>query len=143
VFARPDKVGEVSTERPGSVLPRWQGEHQADREPVAIRVVVEPSGAPDGAADPEAEAIAFVRFCYRRRSVAWPELYDEMCAVAAHGDYRGMGYEQLERAGIRFALAALPHLADILARVIAEERSPQVHVTSQQSVVTQSTVAAA
>ena len=49
-----------------------------------------------------------MRFCYRRRAVAWPELYDEMCAVAARGDYRGLGYEQLEDLGIRFALAALP-----------------------------------
>jgi hypothetical protein len=81
--------------------------------------------------DPEAAAWEFVRFCYRRRSVTWPELYDEMCAVAARGDYRGMDYEQLERAGIRFALAALPGLADLVARVIAEERSRQGHVSSQ------------
>jgi hypothetical protein len=63
-----------------------------------------------------------VRFCYRRRAVAWPELYDEMCAVAARGDYRGMGYEQLERAGIGLALTALPRLAEMSERVIAEER---------------------
>jgi hypothetical protein len=92
---------------------------------VAIRVHVEPSGGPDGAADPEAEAFDFVRFCYRRRAVAWPDLYDEMCAVAARGDYRGMGYEQLECLGIRFALAALPRLAETAARVIAEERTRQ------------------
>jgi hypothetical protein len=75
--------------------------------------------------DPEAEAVAFVRFCYRRRSVAWPELYDEMCAVAARGYYRGLGYEQLEGLGIRFALTALPRLAEMVARVIAEERGRQ------------------
>ena len=27
------------------------------------------------------DAAEFVRFCYRRRRVGWPELYDEMCAV--------------------------------------------------------------
>jgi hypothetical protein len=96
-----------------------------ERELVAIRVHVTPSDGPDGVADPEAEAFDFVRFCYRRRSVDWPELYDEMCAVAARGDYRGMDYEQLERVGIRFALAALPRLAETAARVIAEERSHQ------------------
>jgi hypothetical protein len=86
----------------------------------------EPSpGTPEGSANPDAEAVAFVRFCYRRRAVAWPELYDEMCAVAARGDYRGLGYEQLEGLGIRFALAALPRLAEMAARVIAEERGPQ------------------
>ena len=33
----------------------------------------------------------FVRFCYRRRRVGWPELYDEMCQVAHRGAFRGMG----------------------------------------------------
>jgi hypothetical protein len=80
-----------------------------------------PSDGEDGPT-PDAEALAFVRFCYHRRAVAWPELYDEMCAVAARGDYRGLGYEQLEGLGIRFALAALPRLAEIAARIIAEER---------------------
>jgi hypothetical protein len=76
------------------------------------------------AADPDAEAKAFVRFCYQRRAVAWPELYDEMCAVAARGDYRGMDYEGLQRLGIGFALASLPRLAALAERVIAEERRP-------------------
>ena len=34
-------------------------------------------------------AIEFVRFCYRRKHVGWPELYDEMCAVANRGLFRG------------------------------------------------------
>ena len=76
--------------------------------------------------DGDAEVVEFVRFCYRRRSVAWPELYDEMCAVAARGAYRGMSYEQLEPLGIGFALSALPRLAALAARVIAEERGPHV-----------------
>jgi hypothetical protein len=97
----------VSMVQPGDASPRALDEH----------------GVNGGPLGPEAEAIAFVRFCYRRRSVAWPELYDEMCAVAARGDYRGLGYEQLEGLGIRFALAALPALAEVAARVIAEERS--------------------
>jgi hypothetical protein len=54
--------------------------------------------------------------------VAWPELYDEMCAVAARGDYHGMDYEQLQRLGIGFALASLPRLAELAERVIAQER---------------------
>jgi hypothetical protein len=81
--------------------------------------------AAEAPSSPDAEAVAFVRFCYRRRAVAWPELYDEMCAVAARGEYRGMSYEQLESLGIRFALTALPRLAETAARVIAEERSRQ------------------
>jgi hypothetical protein len=78
-----------------------------------------------GERDADAEATAFVRFCYRRRAVQWPELYDEMCAVAARGEYHGMDYEQLRSLGIGFALSALPRLAELAARVIAEERGPQ------------------
>jgi hypothetical protein len=112
-------------------------------------VVVEPAlqaseaSAAAPQVDPEAAAREFVRFCYRRRSVTWPELYDEMCAVAARGDYRGMDYEQLERAGIRFALAALPGLADLVARVIAEECSRQGHVSSSAGAPSPTGVAAA
>ena len=116
----------MSRERLGNVLSEsdvegGSSEGQAVTDvtdgPVVIQV--------EGDVDPEAEAKAFVRFCYRRRAVAWPELYDEMCAVAARGDYRGMDYDQLRKLGIGFALAALPQLADLAARVIAEERSPQ------------------
>ena len=76
--------------------------------------------------DPDAEAEAFIRFCYRRRAVRWPELYDEMCAVAARSAYRGMDYEELQGLGIGFALASLPRLAELAARVIAQEREPQL-----------------
>jgi hypothetical protein len=88
---------------------------------------VTPGKPVDGMADghPDAEAEAFVRFCYRRRAVAWPELYDEMCAVAARGDYRGLGYVELEDLGIGFALASLPRLAALADRVIAQERRPR------------------
>ena len=94
--------------------------------PTAGRAVADvPAEGLANVRDAEAEAVAFVRFCYRRRAVAWPELYDEMCAVAARGDYRGLGYEQLEGLGIRFVLTALPRLAEMAARVIAEERCGQ------------------
>ena len=46
------------------------------------------------------EALDFVRFCYRRRHVAWPELYDEMCAVASRGAFHGLGYADLADHGI-------------------------------------------
>lgn len=81
--------------------------------------------AADSVADADAEVVEFVRFCYRRRSVGWPELYDEMCSVAARGAYRGLTYEQLEPLGIGFALSALPRLAELAARVVAEERDPR------------------
>ena len=116
----------MSRERLGNVLPESSEERQASGGSAAMRGVVTPTDTTDEAPfDPDAEAEAFVRFCYRRRAVAWPELYDEMCAVAAREEYQGMGYEQLQRLGIGFALPALPRLAELANRVIAQERRPQ------------------
>jgi hypothetical protein len=69
----------------------------------------------------EPDAIDFVRFCYRRRHVGWPELYDEMCAVAGRGLYHGYCAEDLSRIGIGFALFEMPALATIVQRVVAED----------------------
>ncbi|CAN5721612.1 hypothetical protein BH23CHL7_BH23CHL7_08810 [soil metagenome] len=69
------------------------------------------------------ECLDFVRFCYRRRRVAWPELYDEMCLVAARGSYRGLGYAELAERGISFCLTDLARLAALTQRVLLEERS--------------------
>jgi hypothetical protein len=67
------------------------------------------------------EAIDFVRFCHRRRRVGWPELYDEMCAVAGRGLYRGYGAEELSSIGIGFGLFQMPALAGLVAQVVAED----------------------
>jgi hypothetical protein len=69
----------------------------------------------------EPEAIDFVRFCHRRRRVGWPELYDEMCAVAGRGLYRGYGAEELSLIGIGFGLFQMPALAVLVAQVVAED----------------------
>lgn len=69
-------------------------------------------------------ALEFVRFCYRRRRVAWPLIYDEMCAVAGHGIFRGMGYSELAERGISFCLSEMPRLCGLAQRVIAEEAAP-------------------
>jgi len=70
-----------------------------------------------------ADAVEFIRFCYRRRRVAWPEIYDDMCAVAARGSFRGWGFTDLARYGISFTISELPVLAAIVERVVGEERS--------------------
>ncbi|HVL53829.1 MAG TPA: hypothetical protein VM344_06165 [Vitreimonas sp.] len=70
---------------------------------------------------PSADATEFVRFCYRRRRVGWPELYDEMCAVANRGLYRGWGTDELGTAGIGFTLFEMPALAALVGRVVSEE----------------------
>jgi hypothetical protein len=68
------------------------------------------------------EVLEFVRFCYRRRRVAWPDLYDEMAAVAARGAFRGLGYFELAEHGIHFSLDHLPGLAALAQRVAHEEQ---------------------
>ena len=71
------------------------------------------------ASRPEAEA--FVRFCHQRRRVGWPELYDEMCAVASRGLYHGWGLAELSEHGIGFSLFETPALARVAADVAREE----------------------
>jgi hypothetical protein len=77
------------------------------------------AATPPPHADPE--AIEFVRFCYHRKRVGWPELYDEMCAVAGRGLYQGFGPEELSAIGIGFGLFQMPALAVLVSRVVAED----------------------
>ncbi len=72
---------------------------------------------------PDPDAIEFVRFCYRRRRVGWPELYDEMCAVAGRGLFRGYNADDLGGLGIGFSLFDMPALAVMASRVVAEEQA--------------------
>ena len=70
-----------------------------------------------------AEAEAFVRFCYQRRRVGWPELYDEMCLVSTRGLFRGMGADALAEIGVGFSLFETPRLAAIVNRIVGEEQA--------------------
>ena len=70
---------------------------------------------------PHPEAVEFVRFCYHRRRVGWPELYDEMCAVAGRGLFRGFSADDLGGIGVGFSLFDMPALATLASRVVAEE----------------------
>jgi hypothetical protein len=81
------------------------------------------SSVPTPAQTGEDDALEFVRFCYRRRRVGWPALYDEMSAVAARGAFRGMGYSELAERGISFCLADLSKLVALTERVVNEEQS--------------------
>jgi len=82
-----------------------------------------PSMVPRTAATgaPHPDAVEFVRFCYHRRRVGWPELYDEMCAVAGRGLFRGFSSDDLGGIGVGFSLFDMPSLANLASRVIAEE----------------------
>ena len=82
---------------------------------------MEPQSAATRVPDPD--AAEFIRFCYRRRRVGWPELYDEMCGVAARGLFRGLGVEELAAHGIGFALFDMPALAAMSSGIVAEEQA--------------------
>jgi hypothetical protein len=73
-------------------------------------------------AEPSREAVEFVMFCYRRRRLGWPELYDEMCAVAGRGLFRGMGADELAEHGIGLGLFDLPALSALSARIVEDHR---------------------
>lgn len=81
------------------------------------------SGLAAGQRSFDHEAAEFVRFCYRRRRVGWPELYDEMCAVAARGLYQGLGADDLAAIGIGFSLFDMSALAGLANSVVAEEHA--------------------
>jgi hypothetical protein len=77
----------------------------------------------DARGAPDPEAVEFVRFCRARRRVGWPELYDEMWAVASRGLFRGYSCSELEERGIWFSLFGTRDLAALAAAVIEEERA--------------------
>jgi hypothetical protein len=92
------------------MVPRAGAVPQPDHGPIAPAV------------EPSPEAVEFVRFCYRRRRVGWPELYDEMCAVAGRGLFRGWGADELADHGIAFGLFDMPALSALAMRVVAADR---------------------
>ncbi len=106
----------VSTERIG----RWL---------VTPQAAVVPATAPaTPAAEVPSEVIDFIRYCYQRRRIGWPELYDEMCGVAARGEFRGMDYDRLAALGVRFSLCEMSRLAALAQRVVADERRRRVAI---------------
>jgi hypothetical protein len=89
-----------------------------------------------------AEAVEFVRFCYARRRVGWPELYDEMCAVAGRGLFRGLGPDELAEHGLCFGLSEMPRLASFVTEIVTEDRArAKAAVTPTASQVRVATVA--
>jgi len=61
----------------------------------------------------------FVLFCFERRPVPWPTLYDEMSYVAGRRLFRDMGYDELRAAGLDFTLVGLARIARLAGEVIA------------------------
>lgn len=67
-------------------------------------------------------AIDFITFCFERRGVEWPSLYDEMCYVAGNRLYRGLGYEELREAGLDFTLGGLGRTSRLVKEVTRTTR---------------------
>lgn len=92
----------------------------SDRSPAPSE---RPAGAEPQRPAPPPDAVEFIRFCYRRRHVGWPELYDDMCAVAARHEFNGWGHEQLAERGLTFSLYEMPRLAAWVRTVIGPQRT--------------------
>jgi hypothetical protein len=68
---------------------------------------------------PSPDLVAFIGYCHRRHGAAWPELYDEMCAVAARREFNGWDHAQLASRGLTFTLLEMPRLANWARAVLA------------------------
>jgi hypothetical protein len=80
---------------------------------------------------PPPDVVEFIRFCHRRRRVGWPEIYDEMCAVAARREFNGWGHDQLAERGLTFALFEMPRLSGWVRSVLATQMEPVEAVLPQ------------
>jgi hypothetical protein len=79
----------------------------------------------DPAVDPPPPDVAeFIRFCHDRKPVGWPELYDEMCAVAARREFNGWDNDQFAARGLTFSLFEMPRLSGWVRAVLAVPAEP-------------------
>ena len=76
-----------------------------------------PAGPPADAPPPD--VAEFIRFCPGRKPVGWPELYDEMCAVAARREFNGWDHDQFAARGLTFSLFEMPRLSGWVRAVLA------------------------
>ena len=67
----------------------------------------------------------FILFCIHRQGKEWPALYDEMSWVAGHHLFRGLGYAELRRLGLSFALTNIEDTIRMVDIVTAEEEKVQ------------------
>jgi hypothetical protein len=82
----------------------------------------DPSGSE--ADSPPPHVAEFIRFCHHRRPVGWPELYDEMCAVAGRREFNGWDRDQFAAHGLTFSLFDMPRLAGWVRVVLAASPGP-------------------
>ena len=68
-------------------------------------------------------AIDFITFCFARRSVEWPLLYDEMCFVAGNRLFKGLGYGELNEAGLDLTLGGMGRTSRLAHEVTKQIRT--------------------
>jgi len=76
----------------------------------------------------------FILYCVQRHGKEWPALYDEMCWVAGHRLFRGLGYAELRRAGISLSLSNIEDTIKMVNIIAAEE--PKVNSGKEASSTT-------
>jgi len=64
----------------------------------------------------------FVLYCVQRHGKEWPTLYDEMCWVAGHRLFRGLGYADLRKLGISLSLTNIEDTIRMVDIVTAEKQ---------------------
>ena len=91
-----------------------------------------PSPAALSAGDaPPPDVAEFIRFCHHRRGLGWPELYDEMCAVASHREFRGWGHDELAVRGLTFSLFDMQRMSGWVREVTARSSATPVAAASR------------
>lgn len=83
--------------------------------------IARPGPSPVVGEAPPADVADFIRFCHHRKAVGWPELYDEMCAVAARREFNGWDDAQYAAHGLSFSLFEMPRLAGWVRAVLAAQ----------------------
>jgi hypothetical protein len=77
---------------------------------------------------PPPDIAEFIRFCHARRGVGWPDLYDEMCAVAGRREFRGWDHDELAARGLTFSLTQMARLAAWVRAVLGPAANAPVPV---------------
>ncbi len=69
-------------------------------------------------------ASEFILFCQQRCQQKWPDLYDEMCWVAGRRLFHGMGYAELDKAGLSLGLHNIEKTIRMVDAVVDNGRKP-------------------
>ncbi|MFC1950708.1 hypothetical protein ACFLWD_03510 [Chloroflexota bacterium] len=63
----------------------------------------------------------FILFCTHHSHKEWPALYDEMCWVAGHRLFRGLGYSELRKVGLSLGLTNIEDTIMMVDSITAQK----------------------